>query len=738
MLIKTFLGLILLSMAPIFAVAGQFTTVLGGEYPPTVSAIAVDSAGNTYVVGSTQLPGTPIFVNSSISAQAHVFVAKLDPDGNVLFTDTFAGQGVDTGAAVTVDRSGNIYIAGTTSSADFPLSNPLQTQISPVSTVNGVPVGTGFIIKLSNDGTNVLYSTFFGGTLGQSAITSLATDASGNLYLTGYTQAPDFPHSAGMPFGTITQSPAQPGAILASISAAGDKILYSGVLPMPTACPVDDPACIANGPSWEGVGIAVDAAGNAYVAGNDASATNLPTTAGVLTPKGVGAFVAKVNAGGAGLGYLTYIGSGAGETAAGPVPENTLYAIAVDAAGNAYLAGQTYDPDFPATAGSYQPTASVPSQSNFAAKLNPTGSGLVWATYLAGAAAQAPSSIALDAAGDVWITGTDVSSTSLTTGLPNMPFPNANGWTSGPEYLAELNPAGSQLTYSALYPSGAIAQAVAVDSSGIVHTAGSGGFISAIEPAVPAMEIFALENVIGYAFTARVSPGELIAIYGPGIGPATPVSAAPADGLYPTTLGGVQVSVNGVNIPLLYVSANQINAVVPMGLSIDASATFQVTNGTAVSPKYPAWIVATTTEPFATVLNQDGTVNSQSNPAQGGSIISLFATGWQSNFAPLADGQVATITRDACLGACVAYASTGSTGPPIGCCGFPFLSGSYTTLPATALYGGAAPGFVAGITQFNVQLGTAATPPTTATAAYSVSVGVLAGSFVSAGVWITP
>src|SRR5580693_698626 len=221
MSIRPFLCLVLMSVAQTFALAGQFTTVLGGAYPPTVSSIATDSAGNTYVVGSTQLPGTPSFVNSSIGAQAHVFVTKLDPNGKVLFTDTFAGQGVDTGAAIAVDRSGNIYIAGTTTSPDFPLSHALQTQIFPASTVNGVPAGSGFITKLSNDGSTILYSTFFGGTLGQSAITSLATDTNGNLYLTGYTQASDFPHTAGMPFGAITQSPASPGAIVASISASG-------------------------------------------------------------------------------------------------------------------------------------------------------------------------------------------------------------------------------------------------------------------------------------------------------------------------------------------------------------------------------------------------------------------------------------------------------------------------------------------------------------------------------------
>jgi uncharacterized protein (TIGR03437 family) len=695
------------------AIAGDFTTSLGDTYPYAISAITTDSAGNTYVVGS-RIIGANAFrigtdgLTSPIGATTDVFVSKLDPNGKLLFTDTFAGKGVDTGTAIAVDPSGNIYIAGNTTSPDFPLSKALQAQPSAY--------GTGFIMKLSNDGATILYSTYFGGTLGQSAITSLATDANGNLYLTGYTQASDFPHTAGMPFGTITQSPALAGAILASISAAGDKILYSGAIPMPSPCPGEQPSCLS-GPAGSGIGIAVDAAGNAYVAGN--SFANLPTTPGVLTPNGIGAFVAKVNAGGTGLGYLTYIGSGQ----LGPpfgVFEYNVYAIAVDAAGNAYLTGLTFDPNFPATPGSYQPVSLFPGAAKgFVAKLNPTGSALVWATYFGEATQQSPgSSIALDAAGDVWITGTTPSST----------FPNANGWTTGPEYLAELNAAGSKLTYSALYPSGTIAQSVAVDPSGLVHAAGSAGFISVISPAAaPIVKIFAFQNAAGAAVvTARVSPAEVIAIYGPGIGPAAAVSATPANGFYPTTLGGVQVTVNGVNIPLLYVSSNQINAVVPMELSSNASSTFRVINGPAISPAYPAWIVASSPGAFAPVLNQDGTLNSPSNPAQGGSIVTLYATGWQSSFAPLTDGQVAIVPQDACLGACIAngFISPGFMTP-------------YLSLPATALYGGAAPGIVAGVTQFNVQLGTVTNPPSTATAAYGVSVGT-SNNFVSVGVWITP
>ena len=700
--------LVLFMIATSLATAGEFTTSIGGLYPYAISAITSDSAGNTYVVGSRQLPGAPAILNPSLADQANsdVFVTKLDPNGNVLFTDTFAGKGVDVGTAVAVDVSGNIYIAGVTTSPDFPLSRALQTQIFPGG------AGSGFIVKLSSDGATILYSTYFGGTLGQSAISSLAVDANGNLYLTGYTLAADFPHTAGMPFGALAQSPASPGAIIASISASGDKILYSGAIPMATPCTPSDSACISYGVEWEGVGIAVDAVGNAYIAGNAGNDTHLPTTAGVLSPNGIGAFVAKVNAGGTGLGYLTYLGSGQGGSSPYLNPQNTLYTIAVDAAGNAYLAGQTIDPNFPATPGSFQST--LPNTyGGFLAKLNPAGSAMVWATYFA-----VPQSIAIDARGNVWATGGNVPST----------FPNSNGWSTGPEFLAQMNAAGSALTYSALYPTGTVGHSVALDPSGLVHVAGVNGFVSAMAPTTaPATKIFDFENGAGSLATARISPAEVISIFGPGIGPATPATATPANGFYPTTLAGVEVSINGVKIPLLYAAANQINAVVPMGLSSNASATVQVTNGTIVSPGYPVWIVADTPLAFSPVMNQGGTVNSQTNPAKTGSIVTFYATGWQSNFSPLADGQVATVAQDACLGSCVGGAMT-----------IPLPFANQIVLPATVLYGGDAPGFVAGVTQFNVQLGTFSATGGSIYFSLGVRGPSATGPSVSVGLWVTP
>ena len=318
------------------------------------------------------------------------------------------------------------------------------------------------------------------------------------------------------------QSPATPGAILASISAAGDKILYSGVIAMTTPCTT---SCISlGGVQWNGIGIAVATRRETlYIAGNDPSATNLPTTTGVLAPNGIGAFVAKVNAGGTGLGYLTYIGSG--EVGYPPFAnaDNTVYKIAVDGTGSAYLAGVTDDPKFPSTPGSYQPASQSPTgTSGFLAKLNPTGSAMVWATYFAGS----PQSIAIDVAGNVWVTGTTNPSSTL---------PNPNGGTTGTEYLARLDASGAKLTDSAaFYPATTIAQSVAVDPSGLVHAAGSAGFVSAIAPLAPEMKIFDFQNAAGGSVTARISPAEVIAIYGPGIGPATAVTATPANGFYPT------------------------------------------------------------------------------------------------------------------------------------------------------------------------------------------------------------
>jgi uncharacterized protein (TIGR03437 family) len=631
--------------------AGQFTTSLGDSYPYGISAITTDSAGNTYIVGSRQLAtaGT-VTLNSStgLGAGTDVFVSKLDPSGNLLFTDTFAGKGVDAGIAIALDPSGNIYIGGTTTSPDFPLSEALQTQ----SNSNG----TGFIIKLTNDGTTIFYSTYFGGALGASSVSGLATDAKGNLYVTGLTGASDFPQASGLPMVSLTPA----GAVfVAEVPAAGGKILYSGAV-VPTGNTV-----FATYPASSG--IAVDPAGEAFLRYNNDNNSG---------------FVAKINAGGAGFAFA-------------PISfPATVNAITLDAAGDTYLAigGGTIE------------------------KLNPAGTAVWTFTLPPGIVDESPNSIALDASGNVWATG-------MTT---SMTFPNANGWTTGTDFLVGVNASGSQLIYSALYPSLTMEQAVSIDPSGLVHVAGQNAFVAAIDPqAAPAKNIFALQNAFGGNVTARLSPAEVVAIYGPGIGPSAAVSATPTNGFYPTTLGGVEVSVNGTNIPLLYVSANQINAVFPMEVTANSAATVRVTNGTAVSANYPVRIVGSAPHANPTVINQDGTLNSSSNPAPAGSIVTFYVTGFQFNFAPLADGQVATVANN---DACYALESAGCS---ISAETVALLQVS-ASLPTTVVYAGAAPGIVAGATQINLQVGTPPTFP------WNEFLLMLNGLYIGAAVVVSP
>jgi uncharacterized protein (TIGR03437 family) len=698
------------------ALAGEYTTYLGDAYPRAIAAIATDAAGNTYVVGNRGNPGpsvavfrigtssTPAFL---LSAPNDVFVSRIDPSGKLLFTNTFAGKGADQGLAVAVDPSGNIYIAGSTTSPDFPISNALQPQPGLA--------GAGFIVKLSADGRTILYSTYFGGLQGLTSVTAMTTDASGNLYLTGSSSAADFPVTSGMPSatGSATTEPHSNVAFVTAISAAGDKILFSGTLG--DFDYVNCPATVFGCPgTTTGVAIALDSARNVYFGGNTLG--TIATSPGALASKGLGAFVGKIAANGSALAYLTYLGTaavfGAEYTGA-----TQLSSLTVDAAGNAYLAGTTGDPKFPATTGAYQTTFAgnpvnqfgTPANTDgFLAKLKPDGSAFVWATYLGGTGNDGVNSLAVDANGDVWATGTTASTN----------FPNAQGWSQGGDFLVELNPTGSALAYSARYPSGTVSTAVALDPTQLIHTAGATGILSEIASTVPPTpKISGVLNAAASSpvgpLAGRISPAEVISIYGPHIGPAAGTGPAARITTYPTSLAGVQVTIGGIPAPLLYVSDGQINAVVPMEVTAQAAATIQITNGSTILPSYPVWIDTSDAVLFLGVLNQDGSLNSQTNPAKAASVVSFYATGWQSSFDPLTDGQVALQAINSC--------------PTSNC----FAS------QGTIVYAGAAPGIVAGVTQFNLQLNTGPQPVPVKGQLQELAISVT-GLNQLISIWVTP
>ena len=632
--------------------AADFTTYIGDTSDYRVTRLLADAAGNTYVAGSRD---------------GGIFVMKLDTTGKITLLATLSGKGTDQPNDLALDAAGNLYVAGATTSALLPLRNALQSTPGP-----------GFVVKFNPDATQILMSTYF-----PEAIQALAVDAAGNLYVTGSTYSAAFPVTPGLPAGTVTPPGsinATSAAFVTKISAAGDHILYSTRISGHQKNCGAGSSCYLSSRSTVGSAIAVDAAGNAYLAGNT-DTYDLPTTTGALLGQGTGAFVAKVNAAGTGLVYLTYLGPGYSPLSPYTNPANTVAGIAADAAGNAYVTGSTFDDAFPATAGAYQ-TARAGGTDAFAAELNPLGSAVVWATYLGGKGTDAAHAIALDGRGNVWLTGT--------TDSPD--FPNQIGWSTGSDFLTGLNAAGSALVYSSCLPGDTAAASVAVDAAGTLHVAGYGGLVSTIttfQGGCGCSRIFGIANAAFGPAGGRIAGGEVISIYGPRLGPETPVAGvADASGMMPTSLGGVQITVNGSPVPLLYVSATQVNAVAPLNLS-GTTARIHVSLNAVAPADFVAAVVTAIPEIFqgvdgaAAAVNQDGSINSAEHPAPPGSIVAIWATGiGATTFGVWQDGRIATGAAD------------------FGCCQIIWAQGR----PADVVYGGAAPGIVAGVAQVNFQV----------------------------------
>jgi uncharacterized protein (TIGR03437 family) len=665
----------------------EYTTFIGDSSDYQVARIRTDSLGNTYIGGTR-----------SSGSLSEIFVMKLDPAGKVLLFSAFSGKDGDAVADLAIDAAGNLYLAGGTSSVNFPLHNAFQATPGP-----------GFLVKLSPDASQTIYSTYF-----PAAISALAVDGSGNAYVTGSTFSSTFPVTPGLPAGTPSNGvAATSGAFVTKLSAAGDRIVYSSLLVGQSKNCGSGSSCFLSGRNTVGVAIAVDAAGNAYIAGNT-DTYDLPVTAGALLTQGVGAFVAKINAAGTVLSYLTYVGPTYYPLAPYTNPANSASDLAVDAAGNAYITGSTSDPLFPATAGAYQTALAGSAGTNlsppphaFVLKLKPDGSAAVWGSYLGGKAADSGRSLALDASGNVWITGTTAS--------PD--FPNAQGWSQGGDFMSGFSPSGASLTYSARYPNGSVSRSIAADASGLLHSAGATGIVSVIAPGqTPVSRIFGIANAAFGPVSGHISPQEVISIYGPHIGPATPASFAPTSaGFVPTSLAGVQVLMSDYALPLLYVSDSQINAVAPSSLYSNTGAiTLHLSTNGAAGPEFPVASLQADAQIFrnpdgtAAAVNQDGTLNSAGHPAPAGSIVAIWATGVGLSSGYFQDGQIPTAAQNSYP--VVVYAG------PMG-------------MPAEVRYAGPSPGIVAGVVQINFVV-----PATTSDTGGAIPVTVLAGARLSSQV----
>jgi hypothetical protein len=358
-----------------------YSTYLGGSSLDDGFAIAVDGAGNAHVTGfttSTDFPTSTGAFDTTLGGGQDAFVTKLGPSGStpLLYSTYLGGSDDDFGDGVAVDAAGNAYVTGRTFSTDFPTSaDAFDTTLGGGS--------DAFVTKLGPSGSApLLYSTYLGGS-GDETGGGVAVDGAGNAYVTGDTGSADFPTSAGAFDTTLGGSG---DAFVTKLGPSGSApLLYSTYLG-------------GSGNDF-GRGIAVDGAASAYVTGTTGSA-DFPTSAGAFDTTlggGFDAFVTKLGpSGSAPLLYSTYLGGSGGETGHG---------IAVDGAGNAYLTGFTGSADFPTSAGAFDMSLSGVDDA-FVTKLGPSGSApLLYSTYLGGSGNDEGGGVAVDGAGNAYVTG---------------------------------------------------------------------------------------------------------------------------------------------------------------------------------------------------------------------------------------------------------------------------------------------------------------------------------------------
>jgi hypothetical protein len=321
-----------------------YSTYLGGSSgSDTGAGIAVDSSGSAYLTGGTRSSDFPTAnpLQPSLNGSENAFVSKLNPSGSALVYSTYlGGSDGDNGAGIAVDSSGNAYLTGAASSPNFPTVNPIQTYQSKIALANA------FVAKLNPGGSALIYSTFLGGSgspypyysgspsCGDEGL-GIAIDSTGVGYVTGSTCSADFP--TVNPIQTYQSKFIAPNAFVAKLNAAGSALIYSTFLGGSGCQARDSPPG-----GDEGLGIAIDSTGVAYVAGSTCS-PDFPTVNAIQAgnnDSGINSsgnptnpytgFVACLNAAGSALAYSTYLG---GTFVA------EANAIAVDSADNAHVGG---------------------------------------------------------------------------------------------------------------------------------------------------------------------------------------------------------------------------------------------------------------------------------------------------------------------------------------------------------------------------------------------------------------
>lgn len=674
---------------------------------------------------SLQCPRAALAIVLPCLMSAAVFGATQVPT----YGTYFGGAGDETGVSVAIDGSGNIVVAGTTTSSDLKgTASRLQPNLAP-----GPPGhSNGFIAKFDPTGQNLIWATYLGGN-GNDSVRALAIDSSNNIYVIGQLSSTNFPFTPGA-FGNSGQS------FAAKLSSDGTRLIYSTALPLTPVAATVDPAgelCIVGNGTFNTKGalsvilppslpfespvnliklnttgsqmvfgallgsggssptsIAFDPQGNIYVAGF--STGGILTTSTSLQPTYSNGGLSSLG-GGLNNGFLVETDPTASRllygTYFGPIYDNTVITkVVVGSNGSVYLGGSTNASSYSASAGALQTTPG----GGFIAALGPGGSAIQAFSYLPSdlvAMVLARDGSSLSCIVRVSLSATfgtqpytifkeffQVSTTGLTLLGQTHLFDatdlaldtNDNAWLIGTTYNTS-NYGGFFVTPNALQKS--------LDGS-------SDAFLEAITSISPRV-ITVVNSATG---SSPFAAGQLISIYGSQLGPNSGSTLQiGSDKTVASSNAGTKVMFDGVAAPILYTSASQVNVAIPCVVAGHSSTQVLVNYLGATSAPVTLALSAAAPGIFtadgsgkgqAAVLNQDFTLNGSTNPALRGSAVTFYATGIGPT-SPCVDG--ATYQSNFPAATQTVVAGVGNVG-------------------AQVLYAGQAPFFVSGVAQINITI----------------------------------
>ncbi len=415
-----------------------YGTYLGGGNGDEGNGIAVDESGCAYVTGNTSSSEFPVvdpFQSDQVGQD--IFVSKISATGTSLVYSTFVGgNSSDQCFGIVIDAGGNAYLVGRTFSLDFPVVNPIH----PYHNFSDV-----IVAKLSATGNSLIYSTYLGGSSYEWGL-GIAADASGSAYVTGYTLSTDFPTQNALE-ATLEDSV---DAFVSKLSSDGGSLIYSSYI---------------GGADFDfGQAIAVDDTGCAYIAGSTWS-TDFPTHEPIQITSGgeSDVFVAKLSIGGDSLVSSTYIGGLKSEGGTG---------IVLDASGNVFVAGYSYSGDYP-TLNPLQGPIADGKGDTFLTKLSANCDSIRFSTYLGVPNYDAALGIAVDPAGNAYVAG--VLNTGQFWPREDSAVPQ---WVKNDAIVAAVSANGDSLLYSGyimgdyFHDQSEVANAIAVDGEGNAYITG--------------------------------------------------------------------------------------------------------------------------------------------------------------------------------------------------------------------------------------------------------------------------